>query len=282
MKKIEVWYQLPVTAEMDYIMECALKAEEIGFDGVSNEDHLWVKGLGAGCRPECWTMLTAIAAKTEKLKVTSLVTCILHRNPSLLAKIITTLDWISKGRVLLVYGACWWREELESFGYKWEEDKVRVERTIEAIKIIKRLFTENEVTFKGKYYSVKKCRLEPKPYQKPHPPIFCGGAGYKMRKFAAQYVDGWVMPISIMKDVDEYLRKRRIVEKYVGERDFIYGIALRFNPDKICLEDVEEKLKEYIRLGVTWINIRLDPDNRNLELIERIKPLISSIKRIDI
>jgi len=282
MKKIEVWYQLPVTAEMDYIMECALKAEEIGFDGVSNEDHLWVKGLGAGCRPECWTMLTAIAAKTEKLKVTSLVTCILHRNPSLLAKIITTLDWISKGRVLLVYGACWWREELESFGYKWEEDKVRVERTIEAIKIIKRLFTENEVTFKGKYYSVKKCRLEPKPYQKPHPPIFCGGAGYKMRKFAAQYVDGWVMPINIMKDVDEYLRKRRIVEKYVGERDFIYGIALRFNPDKICLEDVEEKLKEYIRLGVTWINIRLDPDNRNLELIERIKPLISSIKRIDI
>ena len=282
MKKIEVWYQLPVTAEMDYIMECALKAEEIGFDGVSNEDHLWVKGLGAGCRPECWTMLTAIAAKTEKLKVTSLVTCILHRNPSLLAKIITTLDWISKGRVLLVYGACWWREELESFGYKWEEDKVRVERTIEAIKIIKRLFTENEVTFKGKYYSVKKCRLEPKPYQKPHPPIFCGGAGYKMRKFAAQYVDGWVMPISIMKDVDEYLRKRRIVEKYVGERDFIHGIALRFNPDKICLEDVEEKLKEYIRLGVTWINIRLDPDNRNLELIERIKPLILSIKRIDI
>jgi len=282
MKKIEVWYQLPVTAEMDYIMECALKAEEIGFDGVSNEDHLWVKGLGAGCRPECWTMLTAIAAKTEKLKVTSLVTCILHRNPSLLAKIITTLDWISKGRVLLVYGACWWREELESFGYKWEEDKVRVERTIEAIKIIKRLFTENEVTFKGKYYSVKKCRLEPKPYQKPHPPIFCGGAGYKMRKFAAQYVDGWVMPISIMKDVDEYLRKRRIVEKYVGERDFIYGIALRFNPDKICLENVEEKLKEYIRLGVTWINIRLDPDNRNLELIERIKPLILSIKRIDI
>ncbi len=282
MKKIEVWYQLPVTAEMDYIMECALKAEEIGFDGVSNEDHLWVKGLGAGCRPECWTMLTAIAAKTEKLKVTSLVTCILHRNPSLLAKIITTLDWISKGRVLLVYGACWWREELESFGYKWEEDKVRVERTIEAIKIIKRLFTENEVTFKGKYYSVKKCRLEPKPYQKPHPPIFCGGAGYKMRKFAAQYVDGWVMPINIMKDVDEYLRKRRIVEKYVGERDFIYGIALRFNPDKICLEDVEEKLKEYIRLGVTWINIRLDPDNRNLELIERIKPLILSIKRIDI
>jgi len=282
MKKIEVWYQLPVTAEMDYIMECALKAEEIGFDGVSNEDHLWVKGLGAGCRPECWTMLTAIAAKTEKLKVTSLVTCILHRNPSLLAKIITTLDWISKGRVLLVYGACWWREELESFGYKWEEDKVRVERTIEAIKIIKCLFTENEVTFKGKYYSVKKCRLEPKPYQKPHPPIFCGGAGYKMRKFAAQYVDGWVMPINIMKDVDEYLRKRRIVEKYVGERDFIYGIALRFNPDKICLEDVEEKLKEYIRLGVTWINIRLDPDNRNLELIERIKPLILSIKRIDI
>ena len=72
MKNIEIWYQLPVTAEMDYIMECALRAEELGFDGVSNEDHLWVKGLGSGCRPECWTMLTAIATKTKKLKVTSL------------------------------------------------------------------------------------------------------------------------------------------------------------------------------------------------------------------
>lgn len=277
MGNVEIWYQLPVTAEMDYIMKCALKAEEMGFDGVSNEDHLWVKGLGAGCRPECWTMLTAIAAKTEKLKVTSLVTCILHRNPTLLAKIITTLDWISKGRVLLIYGACWWREELEAFGYEWEDDKTRVERTFEAIKLIKRLFVEEEVTFEGKYYSVKKCRLEPRPYQKPHPPIFCGGAGFRMRKFAAQYVDGWVMPINIVGDIDEYLRKRRVVEKYVGDRKFTYGIALRFNPDKVSIDIVERKLRKYIELGVTWINIRLDPDDKNMEQLTKIKPIIKNI-----
>lgn len=276
--KVEFWYQLPVTADIDYIMRCALKAEKIGFDGVTNEDHLWVKGVGSGCRPECWTMLTAIAMKTN-LKVAPLVTCIPYRNPTLLAKIITTLDHLSKGRVMLIYGAGWWKEEFEAFGYPWEPDRIRVERTLEAIKLIKRLWTEEEVTFKGKYYKVKKCKLEPRPFQKPHPPILCGGQGKRMRRFAAKFTDGWVGVARVISGVEEYLKKREIVDKYTKGREFIYGFATRFKMKEVNVDKIIEEIEKYIKLGVTWINFRIDPDTENLELLDKITPVIRYFKK---
>ena len=275
---VEVWYQLPVSAEIDYIMSCALKAEEIGFDGVSNEDHFWVTGIGGGCRPECWTMLTAIAAKTN-LKVSSLVTCMPYRNPVILAKAVATLDHLSKGRVMLIYGAGWWREEFEAFGYKWEPDGIRVERTFEAVSLIKKLWTEDKVTFNGKYYSVRNCWLDPKPYQKPHPPLICGGNGRRMRIFAAKNADGWVSPLKIVDgEIEEYIARRRTVEKYVGDRPFLYGICTRFKPDEVKMDDIIDSFKEYVKLGVTWINVRIDPDNENLRLLDKIKVLIDELK----
>ena len=275
--KVELWYQLPVTAEIDYIMECALKAERIGFDGVSNEDHFWVTGIGGGCRPECWTMLTAVAMKTN-LKVAPLVVCIPYRNPTLLAKIVTTLDHLSKGRVMLIYGAGWWREEFEAFGYQWEPDRVRVDRTIEAVRLIKRIWTEDSVTFKGKYYRVRNCRLDPRPYQKPHPPILCGGSGKRMRTFAAKYLDGWVAPVNIRKGVEEYVERRKIVDKYVGNRKFIYGICTRFKMDEMDVDYLIRRVEEYIKLGVTWVNFRMDPDTENLRLLDKIAPVIRYFK----
>ncbi|RLE77311.1 MAG: hypothetical protein DRJ52_11390 [Thermoprotei archaeon] len=275
--RVEFWYQLPVTASVDYIMKCALKAEKIGFDGVTHEDHFLVVRVGSGCRPECWTMLTAVAMKTN-LKVAPLVVCIPYRPPTLLAKIVTTLDQLTKGRVMLIYGAGWWREEFESFGYKWEPDKIRVERTFEAIKLIKRLWTEENVTFEGKYYSVKNCTLEPKPYQKPHPPILCGGQGKRMRKFAAQNVDGWVGAVKL-GGFKEYLERKRFVEKYCRKKDFIYGYAVRFNGYEVSPEDLIEEFKQYIKIGVTWINIRVDPDTENLELLDKIAEVIKYFKK---
>ena len=275
---VEFWYQLPVSAEIDYIMECALKAERMGFDGVSNEDHFWVTGVGGGCRPECWTMLTAIASRSN-LKVASLVTCMPYRNPVILAKTIATLDHLSKGRVMLIYGAGWWKDEFEAFGYEWEPDGVRVERTFEAIRLIKKLWTEDRVTFKGKHYRVRNCWLDPKPYQKPHPPLVCGGNGRRMRIFAAKNADGWVSPLSIVNgNIEEYIARKKEVEKYVGNRRFFYGICTRFKPDEVDLDEITDAFEEYVKLGVEWINIRVDPDNENLRLLDKIKPLIKRLK----
>jgi len=273
---VEFWYQLPVTASVEYIYKCALKAEEVGFDGLTHEDHFIVKGVGAGCRPECWTFLSAIAMVT-KLKVGSLVTCIPYRPPTLLAKIITTLDHLSKGRVVLIYGAGWWKEEFENFGYTWEPDKVRVDRTLEAIRLIKRLWTEENVTFEGKFYRVKNCTLYPRPYQKPHPPIICGGKGKRMRIFAAKNVDGWMGPFSI-DAVDEYLESKETIDRYVKGRKFIYGLATRFKMDKVSQKDLKYWIEKYIEIGVDVIDIRMDPDTENLRLLDKIAPVIRYFK----
>lgn len=275
--KVEFWYQLPVTAEVDYIMKCALKAEKVGFDGVTHEDHFWVIKEGSGCRPECWTFLTAVAMKTN-LKVAPLVTCIPYRPPTLLAKIITTLDQLSKGRVMLIYGAGWWKEEFEAFGYKWEPNRVRVERTIEAIELIKKLWSEEVVTFEGKYYKVKNCRLVPRPYQKPYPPILCGGQGRKMRIYAAKNVDGWVGIANIVTGLEEYLKKKKLVDRYVGKRKFIYGLSTRFNMNKITIDDIIKGVEGFIKNGVTWINFRMDPDSKNLEFLDKIAYVIQYFK----
>ncbi len=271
--RVEFWYQLPVTADVDYIMRCALKAEKVGFDGVTNEDHLWVKGLGSGCRPECWTMLTAVAMRTG-LKVAPLVTCIPYRNPTLLAKIVTTLDHLSRGRVMLIYGAGWWREEFEAFGYQWEPDRARVERAMEAVTLIKRLWTEEEVTFEGKFYRVRGCRLEPRPYQRPHPPILCGGQGRRMRVFAAKFTDGWVGIAPVIGGADEYARKKELVDRYAAGRRFIYGLSTRFKMRDVSIDDVIDGVEDFIKLGVTWINFRMDPDTENLEFLDEVAKVI--------
>jgi len=261
---VEFWYQLPVTAEFDYIMECALKAEELGFDGVTHEDHFWVLGIGSGCRPECWTFLTAVAMKTN-LKVAPLVACIPYRYPVLLAKIITTLDRLSKGRVMLIYGAGWWKEESQFFGYKWEPGKVRFERTIEAIKLIERLWTEDEVTFEGKYYTVRNCRLVPRPYQKPRPPIISGGIRFKMRKFAAQHDDGWVFYGEVSED------------RYIKGRDFKYGVFMHFRK-RHTLEELRRVTEEFISLGAEIIILRLDPHDENLERLDEVAEMINDLR----
>ena len=274
---VEFWYQRPVTAEFDYIMKCALKAEELGFDGVTHEDHFWVLGIGSGCRPECWTFLTAVAMKTN-LKVAPLVACIPYRYPVLLAKIITTLDRLSKGRVTLIYGAGWWKEESQFFGYKWEPGKVRFERTVEAIRLIEKLWTEDEVTFEGKYYTVRNCRLVPRPYQKPRPPIISGGIRFKMRKFAAQHDDGWIFYGEVSGDsVKKFAERKKMMDRYIKGREFKYGVFMHFRK-RHTIEELRRATEGFINLGAEIIILRLDPHDENLERLDEVAEIINDLR----
>lgn len=275
---VEFWYQLPVSADMDTVFRCALKAERIGFDGVSCEDHLWVPRVGSGCRPECWTMLTAVAVRTG-VKVMPLVACPIHRNPVITAKTVTTLDHLSKGRVIFTYGACWWREELEAFGFGWEPDGVRVDRAMEYVTLLKMLWTEKDVTFEGRFYRVKDATLHPRPFQKPHPPIMCGGSGRRMRVFAARHGDGWIGPVNIFRDLDLYIRRKRLVEKCSGGRRLVYGVATRFRMAEVDPRELRDSIEAFIdEAGVDMVNIRIDPDTENLRLLDRVKPVIEYFK----
>jgi len=272
---MEFWYHLPVTQSIDYVLRAAEKAAQLGFDVISHQDHFLVVDDERGCRPELWTMLTAVALKT-KVKVSPLVSCMLFRNPVLVAKIVATLDQITKGRVYLGVGACWWKEEFEAYGYVWEPPKVRVSKTIEAVKIIKRVWTEDEVTFEGKFWSIKKCRLVPKPYQKPHPPIISGGYGPRMLRMTAKYCNGWIPEIV---DPERYLKYMDYMKKWIKEPEkFMFGTVISIWENKTTIEDVIEKIEKLLKIGVNHFVFFIHPLPKNLELLEKYSRVIEHFK----
>jgi F420-dependent oxidoreductase-like protein len=163
--------------------KAALWAEANGFDSFWLMDHfIQLPMLGEADEPfiDGWTGLAALAAVTGKIRLGTLVTGAPYRNPALLAKMAATIDVISQGRLFLGYGAGWFDAEFKQYGYEFVEPAYkRIKAMREALIIIKKMWTEARASFKGEYYSIDEAILEPKPVQKPHPPILIGGGGEK-------------------------------------------------------------------------------------------------------
>ena len=139
---------------------------------------------------EAWSLLSALAVATTKLKLGTLVTCNSYRYPSILAKIAATVDLISEGRVFFGFGAGWKEIEYNAYGIPFPSVKERLEQMEEAIEIIKLLWTKSKVTYEGKYYKIKDAFSAPKPVQQPHPPIMIGGMGEKiLLRIVAKHAD---------------------------------------------------------------------------------------------
>lgn len=183
------------------IINGVIEADKQGLDGVLMPDHyMWGQEIGHSMdNPyytlETWTTLTYLAGKTENIHLGTLVTPLPFRPPGLLAKRLSTLDILSGGRVVLGAGAGWSQVEFRGYS-EWFNPKKRVDKTIEALCIIKRLWTEDEVTHKSDYYDVEGAVLQPKPVQKPHPKILFGSSGNKMLRLTGRegdicYVPPW-------------------------------------------------------------------------------------------
>src|SRR5512135_2806555 len=159
-------------------------AEQHGYTWFSVMDHLiQIPGVGQPEEPfmEGWTVLSALAAVTEKIRLATLVTSVAYRNPALLAKMAAGVDIISGGRLTFGFGAGWYYQEYGQYGYEFpERPAVRIRQMEEALKLIKLMWTEPRATFYGKYFHVDEAILEPKPIQKPHPPILIGGGGEQL------------------------------------------------------------------------------------------------------
>ncbi|HZY94562.1 MAG TPA: LLM class flavin-dependent oxidoreductase [Candidatus Bathyarchaeia archaeon] len=176
----------------------AQEADKLGFWGLVMPDHyMWGRNYGPAqggySTLETWTALSFLAAETRNLHLGTLVTPIPFRPPAMLAKTVSTVDILSKGRSILGVGAGWSQVEFDGYS-KWDPASVRVEKTAEGVNLITRLWTEPKVDFKGKYYEAKGAVLEPKPVQKPGPPLLFGGAGPKMFQLAGKYADIALIP----------------------------------------------------------------------------------------
>ncbi len=175
-------------SEWESVKREAEEADKRGFWGYLISDHYMTPGYSGSSTLDAWTALTYLAVKTKSIRLGTLVTPIPFRPPSLLAKVVSTLDLVSSGRSLLGVGAGWSRPEFDGYS-KWSSAKTRVDRTDEGVRLILRLWQDHKVNFEGRYYKAKGAVLEPKPVQKPHPPLLFGGEGPRMLRMAGKYAD---------------------------------------------------------------------------------------------
>ncbi len=157
------------------------------------DHYMWGEPFGRGIEQpdstlDTWVALSYLAAKTNKVKLGTLVTPIPFRHPGILAKMVSTLDLLSSGRTVLGVGAGWSQVEFEGYS-EWNDSKTRVDKTEEGVRLILKLWQEKRVDFHGKYYKTNGAILEPKPVQKPHPPLLFGGQGTRMLRLAGRYGD---------------------------------------------------------------------------------------------
>ena len=138
---------------------------------------------------ECYASLTAIALVTKRVRLLPLVTAMSYRNPALLGKITSTVDQISGGRFIAGLGSGWLRREYDAFGYPYPSNAERIEQLAEGVEVLKAMWTQDEPSYHGRYFSIEKAYNVPKPVQQPHPPILIGGAGSRVLRVAARLAD---------------------------------------------------------------------------------------------
>ncbi len=175
----------------DDLATIAAAAEDAGFARLSVMDHLWQIGSVGPVEMdmlEAYTTLGYLAAKTEKIELLAWVTAVVYREPGLLAKAVTTLDVLSKGRAWLGIGAAWNEEESLGLGLPFPDTAERFERLEEALQICLQMWSESEDPYDGKHYQLGRTLNVPQSLQRPHPPILIGGSGEKKTlRMVAQY-----------------------------------------------------------------------------------------------
>ncbi|MEV4261311.1 LLM class F420-dependent oxidoreductase [Kribbella sp. NPDC049584] len=179
-------------------------ADELGFHAVYVPDHLHPIPPSQAPVFEAWTMITALAAATDRIRLGPLVTSNSYRNPALQAKIASTIDVISNGRLIFGIGAGWYEPDYLGYGYEFGAAGERLRRLDEAVQLIRRFWTEDSVDFEGKYYRAAGGLNQPKGIQQPHIPILVAGGGeQKTLRTVAQWADA-----SNVMDSPEVLRRK--------------------------------------------------------------------------
>jgi len=223
------------------------RAESYGFDSFWVMDHFHqIQVVGQSQEPmlEGWTTQAVVAGLTEKIKLGTLVTGIVYRHPSVLAKIGATLDVLSKGRLFMGIGAAWNVEEANAYGIPFPPVKERMRRLEEAVQIISKMWTEERTSFAGKFYQLRDAYCNPKPIQKPHPPIMIGGSGEKQTlKIVAKYADA----CNIFGSVETVRQKLGILREHCHQVGRDYDSILKTKLGHVVIDKDKEKVTEAIK-----------------------------------
>jgi len=222
-----------------------VKAEELGYNHVWVYDHFHTRHgpLPGQGMFEAWTLMASLASLTKRIRLGQLATCNLFRHPAYLAKISSIVDVISGGRLEFGIGACWDEHEFRAYGYDFPRGRTRIEMLEEAVQIIKLMWTRDEAHFDGKYYKLEGALNDPKPLQKPYPPLLIGGEGEKYTlRVVAKHADKWNIPAHYEK----YARKLEILKSHCSTvgRDF-EDIVLTWETTTIVSRKEEEIRRKF-------------------------------------
>jgi alkanesulfonate monooxygenase SsuD/methylene tetrahydromethanopterin reductase-like flavin-dependent oxidoreductase (luciferase family) len=169
-------------------------------------------------RMECWTQLTWIAARYPGQLIGTIVLGNNYRHPPLMAKMAATLQAFSRGRLILGYGAGWHEQEYRAYGYEFPSARVRIEQMVEALKIMRAMWTDSPATFHGTHYDIEDAYCEPRP--EPPPIVMIGGDGEKLTlRAVAEHADWWN---SVMRPASVLQHKLGVLEQHCHDvgRDF--------------------------------------------------------------
>ena len=249
MKHVDFGVQIEPQYGFTYeaIRKIADVCESLNFESIWVSDHLFMTtdSVDIPCL-ECWTTLTSLARDTTKLMLGPMVSSQSYRNPALMAKVAATIDHISNGRLYFGIGAGWKEVEYRAYGYPYPRPVIRIRQLDDTLQIVKKMWTQDKATYKGRYYSIENALCFPKPIQKPHIPIWVGGTGNLTLRVAAKHADAcnfaWTLPLDIFKQKLDVLRNHciKVGRDYQSIRKSA-GVMITMAPTK---KEVNHKLAE--------------------------------------
>lgn len=238
------------------ILDAASKIEALNYESIWVYDHFHtVPKPTQDPTYECWTLMSALSQTTEKVRLGQMCTCNSYRNPSYLTKVASNIDVMSNGRLEYAIGAGWYDHEYKAYGYEYPSDGERLKMLEESLIIYKLMTTEEEPKFEGKYYSIDGAINQPKPIQKPYPPLWvCGGGEKVTLKLLAKYGDygNWDV------DVEGFIHKSNVLKQHCENEGRDYSEIGRTLHTNVLIANNEEELKTKISKLATYTNIPED------------------------
>jgi F420-dependent oxidoreductase-like protein len=214
---------------------------------------------------EAWTLMAALAATTRRVRLGQMCTCNSYRPPAYLAKVAASIDVISGGRLEMGIGAGWYEHEYDGYGYEFPQPSVRIGMLREGVEIMQRMWTQDEVSFEGKYYTLKGAISQPKPIQQPHIPFWIAGGGEKLTlNVAARYASY----TNFATSVEEFVHKSDILRGHCQDVGTDFNAVVRSTNFNVICEETEDAVED--RLG--WIRDHYRPfvSEDRLERVEAL------------
>ena len=242
--------------QWDTILNAASNIEKLGYESIWVYDHFHtVPKPTQDPTYECWTLMSALSQTTTKVRLGQMCTCNSYRNPAYLTKVASNIDVMSNGRLEYAIGAGWYDHEYRAYGYEYPSAGVRLKMLEESLIIYKKMTTEEAPIFNGEFYKIDGAINQPKPIQKPYPPLWvCGGGEKVTLKLLAKYGDygNWDV------DVNGFIEKSKILEAHCNNvgRDFDeIGRTLHTN---VLIAENKKDLDSKIEKLATYTNIPKD------------------------